>query len=89
MQRRLNADHGCDRGFRRPRHPLRHVMDGALAKTMPFGRFELPGQQSRQHALAHAIAPDQSGMAQVELEIETGKKALAVGPRERHTLQRQ
>ena len=47
-------------------------------QAAPAGRRQATGQQPRQHALAHAIAPDQPGAPGVEGFVQIGKQQPAV-----------
>ncbi len=58
---------------RRNAHPLRQVVHAPAAHAPPGTGEQLTGQQARKYALAHAIAPDQTSSALVDMDVQIGK----------------
>ncbi|MNF10698.1 hypothetical protein D3C80_2117220 [compost metagenome] len=54
-------------------HLLVQKVDAPKAPALAAARFALAGKYLPEQALAHAVAPDQAGMASIEGFVEAGK----------------
>ncbi|MNJ39743.1 hypothetical protein D3C77_346250 [compost metagenome] len=68
---------------------LPQIMHATGCAAVPGCRLQTPGEDLRQHCLAHAIASDQAGAALVEAFVEIGKQLPAIRQGKGDAIERQ
>lgn len=66
---------------------LRHVMHAAVTARGARRRLRLARQQTRQHALAHAVIADEADTLRGKGKLQIGKQGAAIGQHEGKTVE--